>query len=310
MGYLCARCKKDIANDVRRFLGTTYCPECCAAAIATPPYSPQSIWCINVKEVVEEGKYTYFLNEKGDEYFIDTYRKVSGFFRSKTEPQAKLHFHKLFTHEYSNNQYRSEMVLNADDGVPFELTFGVDGGYEGRGNWISFRQYTYPELGGTIIRKNQKVQELFQGLNAENWRDYLDKTYPDRLVASYVCFVAVTDGDVTRIAVSFQSNPVHYINYAECPADVYRDWKKSRGSLEHCLYDFRMLPGIATGFFTKKHSVFQAKNYMFVVNEEPEEGGNVDIAISGNCSTNLWIYDSVSHENASRFVNMIGLACK
>lgn len=42
MGYLCARCKKDIANDVKRFLGTTYCPECCAAAIATPPYSPQS----------------------------------------------------------------------------------------------------------------------------------------------------------------------------------------------------------------------------------------------------------------------------
>ena len=80
--------------------------------------------------------------------------------------------------------------------------------------------------------------------------------------------------------------------------------------VEHCLYDFRMLPGIATGFFTKKHSVFQAKNYMFVVNEEPEEGGNVDIAISGNCSTNLRIYDSVSHENASRFVNMIGLACK
>lgn len=310
MEYICARCKKEIESGAKLFLGAVYCPECCDSVIATPSCSPQSMWCVKVKEVTEDGKYTYLLREKGDEYFIDTFQDVSGLFRKKILPAYQLHFHKLFTYEYNNNTYSSVVAMNVEDGVPFVLTFGFDGGYEGRGKWISFRIQSYLELGQILRRKHQGVQKLFEGLNAENWKEYLDKTYPDRLVSSHTCFVAAGCGPVTRIAVSFQSNPVHNIYYAECPTDVYLDWKKSRGSLENCLYDFRTLPGIATTCLTKKHTPFKARNYMFVVNEKPTEGGNVDIAISENCATNLFLYDSVSYESALKFINIIGDACK
>lgn len=310
MENCCARCKKEIESGAKLFLGTVYCPECCEVAITISGYSPQSMWCVKEKQVWEStGKYSYDLKRNGNDYYIEVFQMKTEWFRKTRIDIQKLHFHRLFTGSYLNEFSSEDIVINVEDGVPFIFSFGYDGGCDGNGSCIGFRQLSYPQLGGIVAGKNQKIQDLFKGLNAENWKEYLNIAHEERWKFAYSCFVAVVDGPMTRIAVSTQS-PVHHIYYAECPTDTYLEWKKSRGELENCLFDFETLQRIATRFLIKKHAPFKARNYMFLVREEPAKGGNVDMVFSTNCSTELCVYDSVSHENASWFVNMIASACK
>lgn len=301
MAFKCAKCNKIILFNSRNYLGKKYCSDCYIEFVTTPNCSEQTRWLINEKQLVERGPYKFTTKIAGNDILITVI--------IKKQPQ-QIRMHKLFTYDYFNSNSYSVLALNAIDGEPFIISFGYDGGADGDGEWISFNKINYQFLNNVIKKKCITINKMFGNLSADNWQEYLNITYTEKLNASYACFMAVVCDDIVRIAVSRQSNPHHHIAYITCHTEDYIAWKSKYKEPLDYLCDYKSLEPVSIEFLTKSHSPIVSNKYSFHLQKRPTQQGKIDLVIAQNCSTNLSEYQGVFIDNALQYLNLIENECK
>jgi len=308
--FRCKKCNKFIFFKALSYSGNQYCLDCYklitksdnAPQQTTLDYSEHTEWIMkNCYLVKYTGIYYLDTDTANKNYTLTIYHRKQELYT--------IRLHKLFTYTYGNSDYRIEVVLNAADGVPFLVTFGYDGGADGDGEYLRFQKLTYEEFHMIIKNKNKQIQQLFENLTEDTWRDYITVYYYERQKASAVYYVAAMLGSVTRIAVSFQSNPTHQLTYVECSTADYLAWKKKHTDLFDSFCSYPTLSDISSTYLSAKHSPLHVKKYSYFPNKAVE-GGNIDLVISRDNTTKLFVYESLQIDNAIAFIDLVETTCK
>jgi hypothetical protein len=217
---------------------------------------------------------------------------------------------KLFTYEYFNSNAYSIIAMNPADGMLYLIKHIYDGGADGSGEETKCYKLEYQHFNNIVNRKTKHIKDLFGNLNESNWQEYIGVTYNERQTDSRAFFVAVINSNITRIAVSRQSNPYHNVIYITCPTKEYLHWKSSHADLFDCLCDYKSLKHIANEFKEKSHSPFKARKYSFFVEQPQIASGNIDAVISLNRSTEIFEYNASSLASATEYIDSIAKKCK
>lgn len=217
---------------------------------------------------------------------------------------------KLFTYRYNDAFSYSIIFMDTRDGRLYLINYACDGGADGDGLYETVQELDCQSFTAIVKGKNKRINELFDGFNKDNWRDFIGVTYRELQPYARGYFVAQAGKEITRIAVSIQAAPGFKAVYITCPTEKYAVWKMAHNGIFDCLCDYESLIHGAREFKSKEYSPFKNRKFQLTLESPDPDTGTIDAAISLNRSTNIYELESIASASANEFIDTVAKECK
>lgn len=215
---------------------------------------------------------------------------------------------KLFIYGYNDTDFHSTIFMDTTDGRLYLINYFYDGTADG-GEYEDVQELDCQTFTAIVKRKNKRINELFDGFNKDNWRDFIGVTYHELQPYARGYFAAEAGKEITRIAVSIQEAPGFKAVYITCPTEKYTAWKMAHNGIFDCLCDYESLIHVAGEFKSKKYSVFKNRKFLLTLERPDPDTGTLDVAISLNRTTNIYEFESIASASANGFIDTVANEC-